>query len=170
MEQIFKYYDKILDSLVAKVIAGAFGAVFNNDLAVLFVLFVVIEVLDIVTRCIAESAKLYKERKHKDGNVYEYIMYFRAAHKARRINSGQMRSGFCAKMITYCIVLILSATADGILVTAHLPKLLTSATVSVLAVTEALSVLENLTDAGIGTVSKIKEKIIENANDKLKVK
>ena len=163
MSDYLIHLKNILVHFGEKVILGGLAALLTDDLALLFFLFVVVELLDIFTRVIAESSKLYQERKKKEGTVWDYIKYIPTAHRARRIKSERMRSGFCGKMVTYCIVLLLAASVDAALAIAHAPKMIMTASVTVLGLTEALSVLENLTEAGVGVVADIKDKILKQS-------
>lgn len=154
--------DTILNQMTefaVKAAVGVISALFVDSIFTVFVLFILLEILDIVTRCIAESAKLYNEQHATNGNIYKYIKYMGIAHKRRYINSEKLRQGFCSKMITYCIVLLLVSCVDGVLVNIAVPKFFAKATLSVFVISEALSILENIEDCGVTQVTKVINKI-----------
>lgn len=151
--------NETLSQFLLKVGAGLVSAVLVDSLAVVFIMFVVLEILDILTRCIAESAKLYKEQHATAGNIYKYIKYMNIAHKKRYINSEKLREGFCSKMVTYCIVLLLVCCVDAVLANIAVPKFFAKATLSVFVISEALSILENIEDCGVTQVTKVISKI-----------
>lgn len=80
------------------------------------------------------------------------------ARKWRFIRSTGLRDGFCDKMILYLILLLTSSLVDTALQIGHAPRMLTTIVVVVLSSTEALSIMENLSECGVGIVSTIREK------------
>lgn len=152
LQSIFEYFE-------TKVAAAAVSLVFSDDLLILLVLFLVLEVLDIFTRCIAESARLYKDMYNKTADLYTYCLFLRQAHRFRYIHSRELRHGFLSKMLTYMLLLLLAATTDAALSCAQSQRIALTVVVTILATTELLSSLENLNEANVSITTKVLEKL-----------
>ena len=83
------------------------------------------------------------------------------ARKWRWIKSTGLRDGFCDKMLVYLILLLVAALVDGALIIGHVPPVMRMVTTTVLATTEALSICENLGEAGVSVVKEIQKKLKE---------
>lgn len=159
-----KYVSAIFDYWYAKVWLGLIASLWSDDLPILFCLFVLLEIIDILTRWLALTADWYKKTYPQcKGNLFIYCKWILQARRWRWIKSTGLRDGFCNKMLVYLILLLLSATVDGALAIAHMPRILLSIVVTVLAATEALSILENLNECDVAVIKQIKEKF----NDKI---
>jgi hypothetical protein len=62
-------------------------------------------------------------------------------------------------MLLYLFLLLTGALVDAALQIGHTPRVVTTIIVVVLGSTEALSILENLSECDIGVVSKIRDKV-----------
>lgn len=117
--------------------------------AVMFSAFSALVLLDLVSRWIAiASDMLAAEGKHG----FSLAEAAEAVPRARRlglISSQVMKERGTSKLLVYCLCVGAAAAADGLLVSAGQDAVLVSVTVGYLAVTEALSVTENLSDAGV---------------------
>lgn len=160
-----KYINNILEYWQYKIFAGLWATFWSDDLLQLFLLLCLLEFLDIFTRWLALSKACYKAiYPLSPCSVWRAICFLWQARKWRFIKSTGLRDGFCDKIIIYLLLLLLSATVDASLSLAHAPRACLTVVVTVLSTTEALSILENLSEAGVEVVSKIKDKM----NDKFK--
>ena len=149
----------VLEFLPAKLAASAV-AMSMMDVGMVFVCFIGLAVIDIVTRCIAQSALLWekiygKEFTEKRGNIMAFIRYIPSAHRWRYIDSGALRDGFFSKILSYMLMIIVAYVGDFIVGHHGIPKLFGSLIIAVLTFTEALSVLENLGQAHVGVAKEL---------------
>ena len=142
------------------------------DIAVIFLFFIALAVIDIITRCIAMSAALWKDTYpaaivEKRGNLWNYIKWIPSAHRWRYIDSEAMRLGFCSKLLVYMLLIIAAFFGDMALAVKGIPQAFTVLVVAALAFTEMLSVLENLGEAGVN-VAKDLRAIVQKKKEALK--
>lgn len=142
-----------------KIIATALGLLASEVLQlhlILIFMFGVLEFCDCFTRWIALS---YTRLKDIDGNVqptiWDCVKGLPAAHRAAYIQSEIMRKQFYSKMLTYLILIIATGCGDYIIRLTHRPDILLSIVVTYISVTELLSVLENLNDAGVSMAASL---------------
>ena len=151
---------EIANKGLEKLTLSAIGATLM-DLGTIFALFIVLIVVDILTRCMAMSAllwhKMYGEKiVKKRGNLLNYIKWIWNAHEWRYIDSSALRDGFWSKVITYFILLVVATCGDQILRISHLPPFVLIIFCGILVCTEILSILENLGECGVSSVRDIK--------------
>lgn len=153
----------ITDKGFEKLAVSAIGATLM-DLGAIFALFIVLIVMDILTRCMAMSALLWRnmygpEIVKRRGNLLNYIKWTWQAHEWRYIDSSALRDGFWSKVITYFILLVVATCGDQILRVSHIPPFVLIIFCGVLVCTEVLSILENLGECGVSSVRDIKSLI-----------
>lgn len=159
---MWKYVKGIEDYFIYKVLAGIWASFWSDELPQLFLIFVFLEIMDIFTRWLALTADWYKKvYPQSEGNLYIYLKWMWQARKWRWIKSTGLRDGFCDKMLVYLILLLVAALVDGALIIGHVPPVMRMVTTMVLATTEALSICENLGEAGVSVVKEIEKKIKE---------
>ena len=159
--------DKGLEKLAASV-----AALSIMDLWVILCGFVALAVIDIATRYLACSAALWRamygpEITKARGNIYMFYKWIPVAHKFRYIDSHPMRSGFLSKMTAYLGMLGASFIVDLLLAVRGLPQVVLGLTVSVLSLTELLSICENLGEANIEVARSLKE-LVQKKKDAIK--
>ena len=163
---MFKHLQNIGQYIQYKILAGAWAVFWTDDLPRLFLLFVGLELMDIFTRWIALSFDWFKKTYPQTPcNLWTAVCWMWQARKWRWIKSTGLRDGFCDKMLTYLLLLLMAALVDGALLIVHIPArvLLTIVTV-VLATTEGLSIIENLGECGVAVVGEIKRRFVEKIN------
>lgn len=144
---------KITDKGLEKLAVSAMSATLF-DLSEMFVLFIVLEMVDIFSACIRQSAILWqrmydKQIIEKRGNLLNYIRWIWQAHHWRFIDSSALRDGFFSKTITYFLIIFVGFIGDEILHIKGIPQFVLAIFIAVLVCTETLSILENLDSAGI---------------------
>lgn len=161
---MMKHFEAIGNYLGYKILAGLFASVYSDELVILLLLFILLELLDIFSAWCYASKKcwdsIYPQSK---SSFWKLIKFVPTARRWRFIKSVKMRDGFADKMLVYLILLLLSALVDGALMVAHTPfkGVFISTVTTVLCLTESISILENLNDAGVPLVNNIKEKILK---------
>ena len=162
-----KYFIDVFNYWQYKILGAVFATIFTDNFFQLMCLFCCLEVLDILTRMISQSkacwVALYPQSK---ASIWKYICFLWQARKWRFIKSEAMRSG-SDKLLTF-LLLILSATiVDSALKIGGADKafLTTGVIVAFLAVTELLSIIENVSEFSENSVVKIIfDKIKEKKN------
>ena len=149
----------VADKGLEKLVVSAIGATLM-DIVAIFALLIGLIVVDILTRCMAMSALLWRntygeEIVKKRGNLLNYIKWMRSAHHWRYIDSSALRDGFWSKFITYFLLILVAFTGDLILQIKHVPQFVMIIFVMVLVCTEILSILENLNECGVSVASEI---------------
>ena len=144
---------------IEKITVSAIGATLI-DLGTIFAMFVCLIVVDIITRCMAMSALLWRNMYgenivKKRGNLLNYIRWTWQAHKWRYIDSSALRDGFWSKVITYFLLLVVASCGDTILRVSHIPPFVLVVFCGILVCTEVLSILENLGECGVSSVRDI---------------
>lgn len=113
--------------------------------AVMFSAFSALVLLDLVSRWIAIASDMLEAEGKHGFSLAEAAEAIPRARRLGLISSRVMKERGTSKLLVYCLCVGAAAAADGLLVSA----VLVSVTVGYLAVTEALSVTENLSDAGV---------------------
>ena len=143
----------ITDCYFFKIALSALAVVTNVHFHLLIV-FAALVVIDTVTKWIALSYN-YNECN----NLIEAIMKIPAAHRARIIDSHEMRTGFYTKMLTYLVLVLAAFCVDDAFFTLHSDAVFVKLVVTYLSITELLSITENLNEAGVSCLSNLLELI-----------
>ena len=159
-EIMSKHVEELAQYWQYKILAGVWSALYSDDVVILFLLLVGLQLIDIFTRWLAQSYHCFKAiYPQTPCNLYRAWTFMWQARRWRYIRSTGLRDGFCDKMITYLLLLLLAITADAALEIGKLPRVLISTVSGVLVLTETLSVLENLSECGVQAIGQIKDKI-----------
>jgi len=169
--QLHETIKSVADKGIEKLAVSAVGATLF-DLGTIFALFIALEVIDIVTRMMAEAAKLYTDMYdekivQKRGSLITYIKMIPSAHRWRRIDSTALRNGFWSKTIVYFLLIFTGYFGDQILKINHIPPFTLLIFCGILVCTEMLSILENLGECGVSSVKDIKA-LIQKRKDQIK--
>lgn len=158
--EVSKTLKSITDNGLEKLMASAIGATLW-DLATIFVLLLLLEIIDIFTACIYQASLLYKatyDKKivEKRGSLLTYIKFIWQAHHWRFIDSYALRDGFYSKTIVYSLLIVTGRTIDGVMQIGHAPQIALTIFCGVLACTEGISICENLDSAGIKIAGELR--------------
>lgn len=151
----------VTDKGIEKVVASAVGATLW-DLGTIFLLLLLLELIDIFTACIYQSSLLWKKMYdtrivEKRGNLLNYIKWIWQAHHWRFIDSFALRDGFWSKTIIYFLLIMTGYIIDSVMMIRHAPQLALTVVCGVLAITEGISICENLDSAGIKIAGELRE-------------
>ena len=151
----------VTDKGVEKLVASAVGATLW-DLGTIFFLLLLLEIIDIFTACIFQASLLYKATYDKQivekrGSLLTYIRYIWQAHHWRFIDSFALRDGFCSKTIIYFLLIMTGYIIDSVMMIRHAPQLALTVVCGVLAITEGISICENLDSAGIKIAGELRD-------------
>lgn len=162
---------KVMEHFPEKVIASAGITGITSALGVhvqLVGIFILLEALDILTRYIAQSAKLWRAMyPQTPGTVWQYFRFRTQARKWRFYKSEIMRNKSISKVFTYTVILFCTSLCDLAMQIAHGPAFLLTIITAILCCTELLSCLENLDEAGVN-VAKELIAIVKARKEKIK--
>ena len=145
--EVSKTLKSITDNGLEKLMASAIGATLW-DLATIFVLLLLLEIIDIFTACIYQASLR--------GSLLTYIKFIWQAHHWRFIDSYALRDGFYSKTIVYSLLIVTGRTIDGVMQIGHAPQIALTIFCGVLACTEGISICENLDSAGIKIAGELR--------------
>lgn len=152
MEQIYMYADKAICAIPGgwpfKLLGGVVLISVSRHLT-LFTAFTLVVALDLFAKFIALSYGMLKSGGMESHSLVDSIKAIPAAHRARIINSHEMKTQFAGKIIVYILLVMAGGLAD-ILIDNHVN--FSQMVVAYLASTEVLSIIENLDDAGVSAV------------------
>ena len=134
----------------------------------LLLAFVGLIIIDLVTKWIALSKEyLTKRKRKKNVTLWQCVVNIPAARSAGYIKSEAMKHRFLGKIIVYLLVVFAGALADNIMMTMNKPQWAVVLLVGYLSVTELISILENLQDAGVEEAGQLHD-ILEKRREQIK--
>jgi len=134
----------------------------------LLLAFVALVIIDLVTKWIALSKEyLTKRKRKKNVTLWKCVVNIPAARAAGYIKSEAMKHRFLCKIIVYLLVVFAGALADHIMMTMDKPQWAVVLLVGYLSVTELISILENLQDAGVEEAGQLHD-ILEKRREQIK--
>ncbi len=145
----------------ASIVTGV-TSFFSNDFFVYFIYFVVLVVLDLFTKQLSLSARYLAKKKGVDVadiNLKAKFLGVAPAFDAGAINSLYMRDKFSKKLLTYLLVVGSAFFTDCMICGGSDNFIFFKLSVAYLAVSEFLSVLENLRDCGNERLGRLIELI-----------
>lgn len=167
MYEILTYLKQAADSIFAycpfKTIVGAIVALLFEKHFALFLGFTALVFLDCFTRWLAISHAYLVELGEEKPSLWRCFVALRQTRAAGKISSSVMRNQGLSKLMVYVICVATAALSDKMLVAVNSNNWMLTLMVGYMIVTEALSVIENLSDAGVdnmlGLAKKLKFKI-----------
>lgn len=155
---------KLADNGGIKIIGaiGLTGATqfFTSDFMIFFLYFIVLVVLDLLTKQLSLSAKYLARRKEVDESEITLLAKFLGivpAFNAGVINSLYMRDKFTKKLLTYMLVVGSAFITDCMVCGSHQTDdfIFFKLAITYLATNELLSILENLRDSGNKQIGRL---------------
>ena len=117
--------------------------------------FVTLVIIDLLTKWVGLAKKYLVEQGVENVSLIKSIIAIPKARAAGVINSEVMKHRFLGKIIIYIFVMIIAGIADNIFITIKSPALIVNLAVCYLAVTEVISILENMQEAGAESCSAL---------------
>lgn len=159
-EQLRNSLENVLNMAPLKTALGAIIAALLYKHVIMFYCFVGLVFLDCFTRWLAISHDyLVANEKKEKPSLWESFCSISRARAAGKISSTIMRERGLSKIMVYIVAVFTSAISDKLLLSIGSQPWLVSLIIGYLTVTEALSVVENLSDAGVGSLGRIIDKI-----------
>ncbi len=128
--------------------------------SMMLLVFISLLFLDCVTRWMAISYGRLKEMGTVDVGLWRVMMEIPAARRAGLISSQVMKRRGIEKMVLYFLTVMSAAGADFMLKESGGVAYLSEAVIGYLAVTEFLSIIENLSDAGVESMGRLIRKLV----------
>ena len=159
-EQLRNSLENVLNMAPLKTALGAIIAALLYKHVIMFYCFVGLVFLDWFTRWLAISHDyLVANEKKEKPSLWKSFCSISRARAAGKISSTIMRERGLSKIMVYIVAVFTSAISDKLLLSIGSQPWLVSLIIGYLTVTEALSVVENLSDAGVGSLGRIIDKI-----------
>lgn len=121
--------------------------------ALMFLCFTLLVLLDLISRWLAIAAGLLRSEGQANPSLLSMAGAIPRARRLGLINSRRMKEQGLSKLILYHLCVLASACADYLLSSSGHPIGLVSLSISYLAAAEALSVIENLSEAGFHSMT-----------------
>lgn len=147
--------DKLLSMFLLKVLIGIFLVVIMDVRTVVSFAFAWLVFLDCFTRWLAITHDFLEEQGEAEPSLWQSFKAIPAARRAGLIRSEVMRKQGVDKLMLYILCALGAASCDLIFTELHSPAWLTSFVIGYMAVTELLSIVENLSDAGVSSMSRL---------------
>ena len=161
----------IAENLPFSMGASVITYIFTSSLGIhleMFLIFAVLVCLDILTRWLACSHELWKSLyPQSSSTLYDCFRLLLQSRRLRFFDSSRMRNGFKSKMITYLILMLTSGLADWMINVYGGKGYMLTLVIYILTATEFISCLENLEEAGVGSVASDLKKIIKGRKDRI---
>ena len=121
--------------------------------------FILLVFLDCFTRWLAISGQCLKEKGGQEPSLWEEIRALGDARREGKINSNTMKKRGLEKLLLYNLCLITAGMADFLMVVPLLDVKLMDLTMNYRAMTEALSIMENRSEAGVASRDELLRKV-----------
>lgn len=150
MDDIANTLKNLTHDMVLKLLASSIlVALFYH--AVLFAMFGAMVFLDLFSRWLALSHQYLVTHK-QEATLIDCFWGIKKAHKAGLISSYVMRKTFFSKMITYLILIVGASIVDYMIKGSGGGVMAVSLVITYLSMTELLSIVENLDEAGVSAM------------------
>ena len=150
MDDIANTLKNLTHDMVLKLLASSIlVALFYH--AVLFAMFGAVVFLDLFSRWLALSHQYLVAHK-QEATLIDCFWGIKKAHKAGLISSYVMRNTFFSKMITYLLLIIGASIVDYMIKDSGGGVMAVSLVITYLSMTELLSIVENLDEAGVSAM------------------
>lgn len=167
-ENIISTIGHLEENWVIKLVGASFMGAACSMHGQLLLAFVGLVLLDLLTKWIALSRQhIMKRRKKTQPTLWECFVNIRKARRAGYIKSEPMKHRFLGKILVYFFVVFAGGMIDYTMAVMNKPVWAVLLLVGYLSVTELISIVENLQDAGVEEAGKLHE-ILEKKRDALK--
>ena len=127
--------------------------------ALMFICFSLLVLLDLLARWLAIASSLLRAEGEKEPSLLAMARAIPRARKLGLIRSRIMKERGLSKLILYNICVLAAGCADYLLQSSGQPSDMVSLAISYLAASEALSVIENLSEAGFTSMALLLKRL-----------
>ena len=146
MMQVFQ---KLQEAWILKVCLSCAVTVAIHEHAQIFVAFVALVFADLFSKWLSLSRQRLVDRGEQSPNLWQEFCGIRAARRDGYIRSDAMRTRFVHKILSYVVVVASAVVLDFMLTHSHAPAFATTVVIGYLAITEFISILENMQESGV---------------------
>ena len=161
----------IAEGLPVSMGVSAITYAFTSSLGIhleMFLIFAILVCLDILTRWLACSSRLWKALyPQSSSTLYDCFLLMWQSRRWRFFDSTRMRKGFKSKMLTYLLLMLASGATDWMVSTYGGRGYTLLITVYILTATELISCMENLEETGCVSVATELKKLFKARKDKV---
>ena len=104
---------------------------------------------DLFSKWLSLSRQRLVDRGEQSPNLWQELCGIRAARHDGYIRSDAMRTRFVHKILSYVVVVASAVVLDFMLTHSHAPAFATTVVIGYLAITEFISILENMQESGV---------------------
>lgn len=133
------------------IISGTIIAIEKH--CVIFIMFTMVVFIDLIAKWIALAHKTLQNRKASDQSLIACIKAIPAAHREGTISSYQMKTQFLGKILVYMLITLPAICIDTAIRISGGHTEFCIMVITYLCLTELLSIVENLNDAGVSMLS-----------------
>lgn len=136
-------------SMILAFVLGNFGVASSS--------FIMLIIIDLATKWLALSYKCLIDNGTCQANagLYECMIRMHDAAEKGYIRSGEMKHRFAGKIILYMVVTFMAIHVDNMIGAANQSVLFLNMAWFYFGATEAISILENLRDAGVSSIEPL---------------
>lgn len=156
MTQVFQ---KLQEAWILKVCLSCAVTVAIHEHAQIFAAFVALVFADLFSKWLSLSRQRLVDRGEQSPNLWQEFCGIRAARHDGYIRSDAMRTRFVHKILSYVVVVASAVVLDFMLTHSHAPAFATNVVIGYLAITEFISILENMQQSGIEEAGALVEMI-----------
>lgn len=146
MTQVFQ---KLQDAWIFKICVSCALTAAVQDHAQIFAAFCALVCADLATKFLSLSRQRLVDRGEQSPNLWQELCGIRAARHDGYIRSDAMRTRFVHKILSYVVVVASAVVLDFMLTHSHAPAFATTVVIGYLAITEFISILENMQESGV---------------------
>ena len=172
MDIMMHVFQKLQEDWAIKLAVSCIVSVAAEEHAQIFAAFVLLVCLDLVTKWLSLSRKCLIDHGTPEPSFWQSVKGLRRARRLGYIRSEEMRKRFVHKILSYLGVVISAVVLDFMLTHAHAPAFATSLVIGYLAITEFVSILENMQHSGVeeaGVLAELARKrggLVKSADEK----
>ena len=142
-------FQKLQEGWGMKLALSCIVSVAAEEHAQIFAAFVFLVCLDLVTKWLSLSRRCLIDHGTEQPTFWQSFTGIRNARRLGYIRSEEMRKRFVHKILSYIGVVLSAVVLDFMLAHAHAPAFATSLVIGYLAITEFVSILENMQRSGV---------------------
>ena len=149
MESLFYVAERLQEGWPVKLVSSCVLSIAAEEHVHIFMAFFVLVCVDLLAKLLSLSRQHLMDGGQEAPSLWRALRNVPVARRARYIRSREMREKFVCKIRSYVVVVAAAVLLDFILLKAHAPSFAATVVIGYLALTEFVSVLENLEDAGV---------------------
>lgn len=161
LESAWRGISAMTNDWVLKIVASGVFLLLARHIAI-FTLFSFVVIMDLFSKFISLAHKMEADEGREDLSIVAAIRGIPEAHRRGIINSYAMKTQFLTKIVIYMLTVVGAGSVDVLIILCGGRSEFVLLSISYLAATELLSIVENLDDAGVsavhGLVTLIKRK------------